>query len=179
MEKLTNTKTMQKTISIIGLGNSHMGDDAVGPYIIEYLREKYTALIRPVAEPLNINVKLIDASHDPILAGAIIAEGNPVVLIDAAEMNLSPGEYKLLDISNIKNSIDLRAVSTHGFNIAQVLDIISAFGYSKNVKILAIQLGSVEYGDTLSKNITLRLNEIIAEILQEVKKLNEKENFNC
>lgn len=176
MNKLTDLKVLKKSVSIIGLGNSFMGDDAVGPYIIEYLRERYKTLIRPVAEPLNLNVKLIDASHDPILAGAIIAEGNPVILIDAAEMNLSPGEYRLLKISDIKNNIDLRAVSTHGFNISQVLDMTTAFGYSKMVRILAIQLGSIEYGDTISKNILSKLSEIIAEILQEVKELNEKEN---
>jgi len=178
LKKLTNFKALQKTVSIIGLGNSLMGDDSVGLYIIEYLRERYTALIKPIAEPLNLNVKLIDASHDPMLAGAIIAEGNPVILIDAAEMNLSPGEYRLLKISDIKNKIDLRAVSTHGFNISQVLDMAIAFGYSRIVRIFAIQLGSIKYGDTISKNVLSKLSEIIAEILQEVKEINEKENFN-
>jgi len=176
LEKPAVFKVKQKTVSIIGLGNSFMGDDALGPYIIEYLRENYETMVKPVAEPLNINIKLMDASQDPILAGAVIAEGNPVILIDAAEMNLPPGEYRLLKIPDIRKNIDLRAVSTHGFNIVQVLDMADEFGYSEFVKILAVQLGSIHYGDAISKNVLINLNKIIKEILKEVREINEKEN---
>ncbi len=171
MTSLNDAGILQKNISIIGIGNSFRGDDAAGLYIIEYLRERYSDILGPVRDACNINIQLIDASHDPVLAGSIIVEGNPVIIIDAAEMGLEAGSCCVLKISDLKDSVSLRTVSTHGLNISQVLIMAETLGFSENIRIIGIQLDNTGHGDTISQKILSGTDEIVQKILEEVKKL--------
>ena len=109
---------------VICIGNREGGDDSVGPYIADRLSSE------------NIeNLKVIDAGTVPENYTSIIKREEPDILliIDAVEMGLTPGEIRIVP----KEKIGVMTISTHGIPISVLIGYLEQ--YVKKIIFIGIQ----------------------------------------
>ncbi len=151
-----------------------MGEDSIGLEAInkldKFLAEREYMLCNQKGN--NIAVRLYSANQDPILAGAIIAEGQPVLIVDAVDMNLPPGSVQAFTMEEAILNFTRGSISTHGFDLAEILKLTKSLGYSSNVKIIGIQ---IDKGKITTRNDSNNyggiMEKIISKIIEEVKQI--------
>ena len=130
---------------IVGIGDSLRADDGLGPALVERLRGK-------------LPVPCINAGNAPERYLGRIAREEPdsVLLIDAAHLGLSAGEYRLLDL---EETVQL-GLSTHGVSPGLLVDLLAPQLRGK-VFLLGVQPARLTLGRGLSRRIkrTLRFLE--------------------
>lgn len=102
------------------IGNRDGGDDAVGPYIADKLKDDFTVLdCGIVPENYTSVVKRHDTKN--------------LIIIDAVEMGLFPGEIRIVP----KEKIGVMHISTHGIPISVLISYLEQ--YVKNIIFIGIQ----------------------------------------
>ena len=105
---------------IMCIGNRNGGDDGVGPYIADKLKNEFTVL---------------DCGVVPENYTSIVKQHNleNLIIIDAIEMELSPGEIRIVP----KEKIGVMHISTHGIPIPVLVNYLSQ--YVKKIVIIGVQ----------------------------------------
>ncbi len=85
-----------KSILILGCGNILIGDDGFGPAVAQRLQDNFTI-------PTDVCVFDAGTSVREILFDTILSEKKPskIVIVDAMDCGLKPGELFCLDISSL------------------------------------------------------------------------------
>ncbi len=106
---------------VMCIGNRDGGDDAVGPYVADKLKES--------------GIDAIDCGVVPENYTSVVKRLNPKVLIiiDAVEMGIDPGEIRIVP----KNKIGVMHVSTHGIPISVLIGYLEK--YVENIVFIGIQ----------------------------------------
>ena len=106
------------------IGNREGGDDAVGPYIADSLKSKKLG-----------NIGIIDCGTNPENYTSIVKRKNPnnLLIIDAVEMGLKPGEIRIVP----KEKIGVMTISTHGIPISVLIGYLEQ--YIINIIFIGIQ----------------------------------------
>jgi hydrogenase 3 maturation protease len=140
------------------IGNRDGGDDAVGPYISDILKKE------------NLDtMQVIDAGTTPENFTGKVKEYKPenLIIIDAIEMNLKPGEIRIVP----KEKIGVMHISTHGIPISVLIGYLER--YVRNIFLIGIQPKTMS--GPISKDLiesALKLtNTIRKKELKKVKKL--------
>jgi hydrogenase 3 maturation protease len=109
---------------IMCIGNIDGGDDAIGPYIASKLKEKESD-----------NFVVLDCGTIPENYTSVIKQHKPrnLVIIDAVEMGLKPGEIRIV----AKEKIGVMHISTHGIPISVLIDYLEQ--YVENIIFVGIQ----------------------------------------
>lgn len=133
-----------------GIGSSIMGDDGAGPAIAKNLARKglpWLAVFNCETVPENYLAPLKKISPLTLIAA------------DAAEMGLSPGEFRKMELSEFSNI----SFTTHGFPINLLLEDIE-----KDIEIITIGIQPLirEPSEDLSKQVHNAVNEIARTVAQ-------------
>jgi len=140
-------------VVFVGIGNSIRGDDGLGPVLVERLKNKVDfPCINGGDVPENYFGKIVNEQPDT------------VVLIDAAELFLDPGEYRVLQYEEILNA----GFSTHSASPSILMEYLVRETGAK-VYMLGVQPDSVHFGGGLSiavKSALARLEKLILEALR-------------
>lgn len=126
------------------IGNRNGGDDAVGPYIADQLKDS--------------EFMVIDCGTVPENYTGVVKQHKPdnVVIIDAVEMGLDPGETRIVP----KDKIGVMHVSTHGIPISVLMNYLEQ--HVKNIVFIGIQPKNMSGNMTdVVKESTDKLVEII------------------
>jgi len=117
---------------IMCIGNRDGGDDAIGPYVADKLKEEQTDII------------VLDCGVTPENYTSVVKQHNPqrVIIIDAVDMGLEPGEIRIVP----KEKIGKMHISTHGIPISVLIDYLEQ--YIEKISFIGIQPKS------MSGNIT-------------------------
>ena len=142
------TQILKGKIVFVGVGNTLRGDDGFGPALIEGLRG-------------NTEATCIDAGTAPEnYAGKIIKEKpDTIIIVDAAHMDLLPGEYNILK----KDDILKCGFTTHDQSPNMFIDYLEK-GTGADIYMLAVQPGNVSFGEEISDSVKKAINEIIEQI---------------
>ena len=143
-------------ILIIGVGNPYRCDDGIGPAIIETLR------IKPDA-----SFVVVDGGTDGLALLDLIGEYDRAIIIDAVQMLESPGTVKLFTLAEAKIKVTSDGLSTHGFGLAQMLQLVERLGIKTTIKIIGIQPKHLGFGEHLSAEVQQQIPEILHLIEQE------------
>jgi len=103
------------------IGNRDGGDDAVGPYIADQLKSTTVDVLNCGTTPENYTSLV--KKHDP----------KRLIIIDAVEMELSPGEIRIVP----KEKIGVMHISTHGIPISVLIGHLEQ--YVENIIFIGIQ----------------------------------------
>ncbi len=153
---------------VIGMGNPEMGDDGVGVFLVDKLREQMqSGAWRPSAP----DVELVSACSDPILAGAWLMEASSALLVDAADIKASPGDVRAFWSDEARFTGSGTAGSTHTLPLAEVLRMVGELGASPRLRLMAVQPGELFPGEGLSPRLLERVPEMLSRIKEEVSKL--------
>lgn len=122
---------------VIGLGNRHGGDDALGPLVVDDLHARHPQVEAvECAEP----TRLLD--H--------VAGAEAVVLVDAASSVEAVGHIRVLGMSQLPE-ISGSSESSHGLSVRDVLALAEATGaLPRRVSVIAVTGSSFGVGEPLS-----------------------------
>lgn len=100
---------MQTTL-LMCIGNRDGGDDSLGPYIADRMKNEQT------------NDIVIDCGTTPENYTALVKQKKPhtLILIDAAEMNQPPGTIRIIP----KEKIGTMHISTHGIPLSILISYL-------------------------------------------------------
>ena len=142
-------------IVIAGIGNPIRMDDFVGVKIVQDLQGK---------QPRNICLIECETVPESFMDEIIELKPSHVLLIDAAVMQLQPGEVRLFDAEKITN---IPSISTHTLPIRVFCDYIAQLTNAK-IALLLIEPGNTEFGEGLTpkveaaaKKVTLMLLDLL------------------
>ena len=133
------------------IGNPDGGDDAVGSYIAEILKKEKIDVIDAQTYPENYTGKIKTLKPENL------------IIIDAIDMNLEPGEIRIVPIEKI----GVMTISTHGLPLSLIIGYLEKD--IKNIKLVGIQPKKI------SGEITQEIKKSAKELLSIIKsnKLNE------
>jgi hydrogenase maturation protease len=150
-------------MTVIGLGNSAMGDDGIGVEIAEILGR--------LPQRPGGSLEVINAAEDAVLAGSCLAEGKDVLLVDAVDMKSEPGTWRVFSAHDLPHGLETAECSTHSMSLAAVIELARALGCADRLRILGVQVGDVRPGRFLSLRVRESVPEVIARIREEVEAL--------
>jgi len=138
---------------VLGIGNTLEGDDGIGIYIVErinkYLEEagreaKQAKFIGTGREIIAIDCGTVPEDYPPI-----IRKHNPdrLILVDAAEMGLSPGSYRIIP----SEKIEVLHVSTHNMPLSLLISYVREF--CKDIVLVGVQPQRMDFGTALSSAV--------------------------
>ncbi|MCK5636911.1 MAG: hydrogenase maturation peptidase HycI [Thermoplasmatales archaeon] len=102
------------------IGNRDGGDDAVGPYVADKLKNDFTVID---AGTVPENYTSVVKKHDP----------KNLIIVDAVDMSLEPGEIRIVP----KEKIGVMHISTHGIPISVMINYLEQ--YVENIIFIGIQ----------------------------------------
>jgi len=141
-------KSRPGTNVVVTAGNTFRSDDGVGPYVAAGLS---------VVPGINV----IDAGYTPesIIDDVVALNPKYIVFIDAADFGGQPGEIKVICEDSVFDAL----VSTHMIPLPMVgrmiVDQIKA-----DVSYIGIQVKTLEFGETLSPEVKVAGEQLIAAI---------------
>ncbi|UCD14720.1 MAG: hydrogenase maturation peptidase HycI [Thermoplasmatales archaeon] len=118
------------------IGNRNGGDDAIGPYIADNLES-------------DENIVVIDCGTVPENYTSIVKRYKPkqLIIIDAVEMNLLPGEIRIVP----EGKIGRMHISTHGIPISVLMDYLRR--HAETMLFIGIQ------PETMSGDMTIHVKK--------------------
>jgi hydrogenase 3 maturation protease len=129
------------------IGNKSSGDDAIGPYIAESIKR------------IKKGITVIDCGMLPENYTSVVKKYKPenLVIIDAVDMGLKPGEIRLVP----KEKIGMMHISTHGIPISVLIKYLEVFVKS----IIFIGIQPKKMIGSLSRSVKLSGNKLIKNII--------------
>ena len=105
---------------VMCIGNREGGDDAVGPYIADKLKDDFTVL---------------DCGTTPENYTSVVKKYSPknLIIVDAVEMRLDPGEIRIVP----KEKIGVMTISTHGIPVSVLIGYLEQ--YIESIFFIGIQ----------------------------------------
>lgn len=145
---------------IIGIGNPHRGDDAIGCILARKLMQQGSftedRIIMHDGEPASLMAQW--ASHDK------------VILLDAVRSGQPPGTLIKLDLVNERLPQTFFHCSTHAFGIAEAVELARAMGaLPEKLLLYGIEAQHFDAGAPLSDAVMLRLDAILTTILTDLR----------
>jgi hydrogenase 3 maturation protease len=149
---------MSVRVAVLGVGNRLRGDDAIGPRVIDELREKTAAVLFDCGTaPENFIGPVVEARPERIL------------FIDACAFGAGPGEFRFFDREQI-DELAAGLVSTHTLPLSMTVALLgqelratesvlgSAAGPNRpEMALLGVQPRRLEFGEELSAELTAAL----------------------
>ena len=124
---------------VVTVGNEMMGDDAAGPLLARMIKHS------PLAD-----WEVLDGGNAPENHVFKIREMEPeqVIIVDAADMDLQTGEFRVIDKDEI-GSVFL--MTTHSLPLTYLMEAIQEF--VPRVDLIGIQPGVVAFGYPVSPQV--------------------------
>jgi hydrogenase maturation protease len=147
---------------IIGIGNYSMADDGIGLRIVEHIAQN----------GLNRGFEAIDIADEGMrLLFYLDKETEKIVLIDAVELGLPPGDYRLFKPEDVESTKDAKRLTTHEGDVLKVLELARSLGQSiPPITILGIQPEDLNSGMELSPALQKRFAEYLQVALEEIRR---------
>lgn len=138
---------------LVGIGNYSMTDDSIGLRVVEHISEKGLAR----------GFEVIDIADEGLrLTYYFTPETEKIVVIDAAELGLSPGEIKVFRPEEARSEKSLSGITTHEGDVMKVIAFARELGMPiPPIEIMGIQPASMEQGMDLSPVLRDRLDDYV------------------
>jgi hydrogenase maturation protease len=143
---------------VIGIGNPDRGDDAAGPQLLGRLRGRLPA-----------HVQLIEQRGEATALLAQLQGCDAAYLIDACRSGSPPGALRRIDARDCPLPPDSGECSTHGFGLAQALELARALGLlPRRCVVYCIEGASYDPGAPLSAPVRCAIDTLAARLIAEI-----------
>jgi hydrogenase 3 maturation protease len=140
-------------IIILGVGNSLKCDDWIGCYTTKILKREM--------EAKNIQFIVGGVSPEAFAEKIVKAKPTKVVILDAVDMGLKPGQIKVIDVKKIKQTLP----NTHKPSLRILIDYLRKTTDAV-IKIIGIQPKNVDFGERMSREVKDAVPAIKEKILK-------------
>ncbi len=137
-----------KLIIFLCIGNVMRGDDAIGPIVAE----KLNVIFKKQKDFIIINAETVPENYT-----GLIRKEKPshIIFIDAVEMDMNPGEIKLIQSNEIANY----SISTHAMPISFMIKYIESFTDAK-ILLIGIQPKNIDLSNQVSNEVKNGVEEL-------------------
>ncbi|MCX5701993.1 MAG: hydrogenase 3 maturation endopeptidase HyCI [Candidatus Omnitrophica bacterium] len=132
-------------VVILGIGNVVRGDDGVGSVLASRIKEK-----------VPFKVFYAETSPENYLEKIIKEEPDNIIIIDAVDFGVNPGEFQVLESQDVKIA---NLFSTHNASISLSINYLQS-NLKADIIVLIIQPKSINLGDELSSEVSEAINKI-------------------
>ncbi|MEY3122296.1 MAG: hydrogenase maturation protease [Nitrosomonas sp.] len=144
---------------IVGIGNRHRGDDAIGCILAERLGEQR-----------NPEYRIIIHDGEPASLMAQWAGCDEVILLDAVRSGRQPGTLIKLDLVSERLPQTFFHCSTHAFGITEAVELSRAMGtLPKKLVFYGIEAQTFDSGAPVSDTIAQQLDTILITIVTDLR----------
>jgi hydrogenase maturation protease len=143
---------------VIGIGNPDRGDDAVGHEVVRLLRGRVPADV----------VLATETGEATALLRRLDGAGS-VFLVDAARSGGAPGAVRRFDARARSLPSGLGAMSSHGFGLAQAIELARALGcLPRTCVVYAVEGAGFDAGASLTPEVARAASEVAGRLLVEL-----------
>jgi len=131
---------------LLGIGNPLNGDDGVGIYVAEQFRKEGWISLACGTAPENFT--------------GIVRKNRPsfLVLVDAAAMGISPGEYRIIP----RDKIEDVSIGTHQLPLSFLIDFLS--DTVERIILIGIQPERAGTGEEISLQVRMGADRLVHEL---------------
>jgi hydrogenase 3 maturation protease len=135
---------------LIGIGNQIRKDDRIGCYVAEEFEKAQK-------EMMFEEWKIIHAETVPENYTSVMRKLNPelIVMVDSAEMNLKPGEFRIIN----KQMMEKLHLTTHAMPLSFLMTYLGDF--CEKVLLIGIQPKELGDGEEMTEEVIQNVPEII------------------
>jgi len=145
-------------LTVIGIGSRLRGDDAIGPLLIDALKERGIP-----------DLELVDAGSDALGILEYVQDRERVLIVDACAMGLSPGSVEIIQASRIKDVLQDDPMSLHGLGLAEAIQMGTSLQMlPENLKIIGIEPESIQFNGSLSAPVKRALKRLVQMVQDEL-----------
>ena len=149
-------------IVLLGIGNSYMHDDAIGPRVLEELRKL----------KVSDKVLLFDyRSLDLALLG-YFKDSSRIVIVDALKAGMDPGTVSKYVVSSTNDSSS-NTPGLHELELHDIVDLASQTGVTCPIVVVGVEPKDCSLGEGLSAEVEESLPNVINEVLIELNQLGD------
>ena len=142
------TDIFKGKVVVVGIGNILRGDDGFGPAFVDGLKEE-------------AELTVIDAGTAPENYVGLIVRHRPdvVVIADAVHLGLEPGEYRLMEASEILAA----GFTTHDLSPTLFLEYLRDESGAR-IYFLGVQPVQVAFGEKMCSRVEETLNTLVGTV---------------
>lgn len=123
---------MRVVTRILGIGNTLMGDDGIGPHVAELLRDGPHAADWLVHDRANADMGTLPYFMEP----------GRIIVVDALDIGAEPGDIYRFTPADA-GLVSLRSTTTHGTGVGQVVAAARLLGKDPDVVVYGVQVDDV------------------------------------
>ena len=137
-----------KLVIFLCIGNVMRGDDAIGPI----LARKLKVIFKKQKDFIIINAETVPENYTGLIRKE---EPSHIIFIDAVEMDMNPGEIKLIQSNEIANY----SISTHAMPISFMIKYIESFTDAK-ILLIGVQPKNIDLSNQVSNEVKNGVEEL-------------------
>jgi len=146
-------ETLAGRVALVGIGNTDLGDDALGVRLAEQLQRA------------GVSTAVVAGTVPENIAGVLARDGyDNVVFLDAVDFSAAPGSVVLLDATEIQARFP--QVSTHKISLGMTARVIQTESQAR-VWLLGIQPESLRTGSEMSEPVKQTV-KLLASLMQQL-----------
>jgi hydrogenase maturation protease len=148
-------------LAVVGVGNTIMGDDGVGPALVERLQET------PAGSAADI--RLVDAGTTGFLALEAMSGADRAIVVDAIETGASPGtvhEYRCVD-GTFETAVPEMTMHDVSFTEAMAAGG-DVYDLPDEIRIWGVEPADVSIGDELSDPVDRAATELVDSLTETI-----------
>lgn len=137
---------------VVGLGTQLSSDDKIG-----------LALVRALSGESRFSARcvLLESADAATVASVLMEWRRPVILVDAADMGLAPGEYRFFSDKDVSVIVKTSSVTTHGLGLAEGLELARTLGFDSPVRVFGVQPFDLSPKQRLTPEMTARFPSLL------------------
>ena len=149
----------KRSITLIAIGNRNRGDDGIGLFIVEAIKDQLSP---------DIDVQIWEDKDALSVAAELLEIKTPIVIVDCADMGIKGGDFRWFKQSECSFEQHLNTISTHGFGFADALALAETLGFEQDLSFFAIQPIQLDFehgiSDVLEKNRDTMSKSLLAQL---------------
>ena len=145
---------------IVGVGNRLIGDEGIGPHIVDNLQQL----------PMPGDVRVLDCGCDLLNLVSHIDKPRKIVVVDAVRAGAEPGRIHRFDLSDFQ-SVQTKTHSAHQLQITDALRLLRQVYPSLadcEITVIGIEPKAIGLGTGLSKEVTENIADLTRRVLEEI-----------
>ncbi len=154
------TNDRNKTV-IIGIGNLLLMDEGIGVHTINELEKHNLPASIEIYDGGTGGFKLIDLMH-----GAA-----RVIFIDAVESAKAPGTVTIFSSEEVHSFYNRKKYSLHDTDLMEIIKMAEMLDNPPQIEIVGIQPRTINYGTTLSQELTDLMPVITNTVLRRIEEI--------
>jgi hydrogenase maturation protease len=151
---------------VVGLGTSLSSDDEIGLALVQALS---------LDTELSGYCILLESADAATVASSLLEWRQSVILVDAADMGLNPGEFRFFADKDASMVLKTSSVSTHGLGLAEGLEIARALGFDRSVNIFGVQPFDLSPRQGMTQEMTNRFTSLLEALKHAWMQCNKKD----